>query len=353
MAGFGRSSQVPDGLPPPGPAPGPSVRLAVALLLVTVSVVVIACGGAARPSWTLAPVLSPAVATFACPPGSSPDEPGPVDQERPSRNAHATVAFDVQVGRIVLLVRSERSTAETWTFDVCTNRYTRMDPEREPPASSGLVYDADSDTTVAINGRSTWTYDFEADAWTEKSGSIVAPNAATGLAYDPVSGLVVAATDRELWTYDVETDMWTRTGAAPWSDSAAIAYDGSIDRIVADTGSATWLFDIRARTWTRRNDPSPCVWGMATYPPTLVVYDGSVDRTVVVSCGVRFAYDALADRWESMLDVPGSFPESMAYDAVNERLVGIGEIQDGVLAFDLSTRERIVLLEPVEGQAAR
>jgi hypothetical protein len=82
----------------------------------------------------------------------------------------------------------------------------------------------------------------------------------------------------------------------------------------------------------------------------VIVYDEAAKRTVV-SCGTRAAYDATADRWEFMTDIPGSFPSSMAFDVANGRLVGIGEIQDGVVAFDLATREQIILLEPVRGQA--
>ena len=44
-------------------------------------------------------------------------------------------------------------------------------------------------------------------------------------------------------------------------------------------------------------------------------------------------------------------PSSMAFDIANERLVGIGEIQDGVFAFDLQTREQTILVEPVRGPA--
>lgn len=80
--------------------------------------------------------------------------------------------------------------------------------------------------------------------------------------------------------------------------------------------------------------------------PDVIAYDEVAERTVV-SCGTRAAYDATAGRWEFMTDIPGSFPSSMAFDNVNERLVGIGEIQDGVFAFDLATREQIILLEPV------
>ena len=41
---------------------------------------------------------------------------------------------------------------ETWTFDVCTNEWTQMSPTGDIAGelSAGLVYDADSDLTVAF-----------------------------------------------------------------------------------------------------------------------------------------------------------------------------------------------------------
>jgi hypothetical protein len=68
-------------------------------------------------------------------------------------------------------------------------------------------------------------------------------------------------------------------------------------------------------------------------------------------------YDATADRWETLneADHGGSLPLSMAYDPVNRRLVGwrAHPFDPGdVIAFDLVTRERTVLLEPSQGQPA-
>jgi hypothetical protein len=295
---------------------------------------------------------APSVA-FACPPGSTPDKPGPVDQERPARSSSPAIAFDRRAGRIVLLAPSAGAAAETWTFDVCSNVYARMRPAWEPVMfeASHLVYDGDSGVTIATDGRTTWAYDLGANTWTQMSAPPAAADpAAPSLAFDPVSGVVTAAFGRELWSYDFGNDLWTLVSGAPWSGSAVLAHDASVDRIVADAGSETWLYDMRSGTWSRGTDPTFCAWGMAMVLPDVIVYDEATKRTVV-ACGTRAAYDATADRWEFMTDIPGSFPSSMAFDIVNERLVGVGEVQDGVVAFDLQTREQIILLEPVSGQA--
>ena len=78
-------------------------------------------------------VVPPVGQVFECPPGSTPDEPGPVDQARPRRWPWSAMAFDRRAGRLVALADTGDG-VETWTFDVCTNTWTRMHPNREPPS---------------------------------------------------------------------------------------------------------------------------------------------------------------------------------------------------------------------------
>lgn len=304
-------------------------------------------------------VIPPIGEVFACPAGSTPDEPGPIDQVRPPDDPSA-VAFDRRAGRLVAVTNAGDG-IQTWTFDVCTNSWARMDPVREPPSFEAvhLVYDVDSDTTIAAEmGKPTWAYDLQADTWTRKG---VPPDIANerwfGWTYDPESGLVIVAADDEVWSYDVDIDRWTRISRAPWSSGATLAYDGTVDRIVAYTRTATWLLDIRSGTWSKSIADSPAVyslWGMNDYAP-VILYDTAAGRTVVADLqGRTAAYDATEDRWEilSAETGPGVRPQLpfSVYDPVNERLVGLNA--DSVLAFDLTTRERIVLLEPTEGRSA-
>jgi hypothetical protein len=318
-------------------------------------------------------VVPPVGPAFECPPGSTPDEPGPVDQARPPQNSNASVAFDRRAGRLVAF-----TSAETWTFDVCTNTWTQQHPDQEPLGVDGwslFVYDVDSDLTIAVdrNDGTVWAYDLQADIWTRKGNG---PVAARLGAYDPLTGLVVAATDAdpaELWTYDVETDTWTPIDRTKGPDYAAIAYDASVDRLVAYGDAAygshpyeTWLFDIRSGTWSRSAAERPAVVGWLTAPG--LVYDEAAERTVVLMRTPVTAYDATADRWETLPEAPATwpyadwpYPGAMVYDAVNRRLVGLGQTQGtpdvdippgGVEALDLVKGERRVLLERVGGQAA-
>jgi hypothetical protein len=159
------------------------------------------------------------------------------------------MAFDRHAGKLVALAGTVAGPVETWTFDVCTNTWTRMHPDREPqPGGFGqLVYDVDSDLTIASDGVRMWAYDLGADTWTQKGP--FAPSSDPGSPglrfYDPVSGFVVALGDDgvgdtlglALWSYEVETDTWTPIRQA---DPLAIgphygffAYDASVDRLVA------------------------------------------------------------------------------------------------------------------------
>jgi len=173
------------------------------------------------------PILSETVAgvpppAATCPPGATPDLPGPVDQVRPGEGpwTNQAAVFDTHAGRIVYL----DETGETWTFDVCTNTWHQMNPTWVPygdPKVSpvrdvgGLVYDIDSDRTIAFGPRFVSVYDATTNTWTRQSRE---PNAdldlgwLPGAVYDPISGLVVLQTQRGSVVYDVDTDAWTPLG---------------------------------------------------------------------------------------------------------------------------------------------
>jgi hypothetical protein len=354
--------------------PAPSTRLAWVLLLLAGLLAAMVGGllvAGSRPPQDLAVVVPPAVVTpvgqvFECPPGSTPDEPGPVDEARPPQDSNAAVAFDRRAGRLVAFT-SAGNAPETWTFDVCTNTWLEMHPNRQPPGSESaqLGYDVDSEITILASNRSVWAYDLRADTWTEKRA---APTVnAVSLAYDPVSGLVVVADYSDLklmWNYDVETDTWTPIDQAnEGPDSVVIAYDASVDRLVAYGDGAggsppyeTWLFDIRTGAWSRSAAERPAVVAWLTAPR--VAYDEAAGKTVVLLRHPLTAYDASADRWEVLAEAEATwpYPGRMVYDPVNRRLVGLGQTlgtpdidipPGGVEALDLVKGERRVLLEPV------
>ncbi len=327
-------------------------------------------------------VVPPVGQVFECPPGSTPDEPGPVDQPRPTVLPDMT--FDREAGRLVGLADGGIGEAETWTFDVCTNTWTRMHPNREPPTGTGwLVYDVDSDVTIASDGIWTWVYDLKANTWTKKGDEPSIDDVSDIRFYDPVSGRVVAlgpdpyddTLGLEPWGYEVETDTWTPIPQAEppvvGDHNERFAYDASVDRLVAyakswgpagDAEARTWLFDLRTGIWSETGAVTPGfsfgIWGVG---PS-IAYDEAAERTVMLGQGHSAAYDATADRWETRYGwstsedwqvACGTRPEcrvqpSMVYDPVNERLVVYGAVAevvpDDLLAFDTRTGEWTVLL---------
>jgi hypothetical protein len=361
------------------PSPVWVLLLLAGLLLVLVGGMLVAGSQQRR----LPAVVPPVGQVFECPPGSTPDKPGPVDQARPPEadmGVAFDIAFDRRSGRLVE-VTSAGTGVETWTFDVCTNTWTQMHPYREPPAFgwAKLGYDIDSDVTIlasndrdpSVAGVNVWVYDLQADTWTEKGAAPT--DAMVSLAYDPVSGLVVAAgiadpPNVQMWTYEVGSDTWTPIQQANGGPDVAanrpvIAYDDSVDRMVAYVAGEpeTWLFDVRTGTWSRSSAQTPVVTrGLG--PPS-IEYDEAAERTVIMAWAAA-AYDASADRWEMLvagsLSKRGMPTATMVYDPVNERLVGPGPHQnaDGVhvgrapvFAFDPGTRKWTTLLEPGEPQA--
>jgi hypothetical protein len=320
----------------------------------------------APPPGTPPPRVAVAVGPVpTCPPGSTPDTPGPVAQARPPFSPWAS-AFDRRAGRVVLvapITPDDGPGVATWTFDVCTNTWTRMHPNREPPTLwARLVYDVDSDVTLLVSSRSVWAYDLRANTWTEKG----AATTASLQAYDPVSGFVVAGRPgpTTLVNYDVETDTWTpiHQANAP-EEHGVIAYDASVDGVVAyngyNAGHETWLLDIRTGNWSKSQVVAPHVLDWLTFPA--IAYDEAAKRTVIGGNVRLAAYDATADRWETV-----EFPDpdawhgvSIVYDPVNDRLVVLPDSWEswsdgtsaGVVAIDLVTREWTVLLEPGLGQS--
>ena len=368
-------------------------RLAWTLLLVAGLLAAMVGGlllAGSQPRTALPAVVPPVLPTAECPAGSNPDTPGPVGQARPPVAFTSPMAFDRRAGRIVMLAGVEGYHAQTWTFDLCTNTWTRMADAPFDGGSDALVYDVDSDLTITVETASgrVWAYDLASDTWTAKG---LAPMTGYGgggrprLVYDPVSGDVIQAyaakpdlnpdlsrVHPDVWSYDVETDTWTPVAAVGVSASVLLAYDPAVDRLVAydieSYGAGTRLVDLRDGTWRDAAAGTPDIPINWILPGTEVTYDESSRRTVIFNLGRMIAYDAVADSWSTIIEEPTSpgWPRCLGprcrafattiYDPVNERLVVYGgqyqdtsstpAVQDdSVLAYDLATRTWSVLLE--------
>lgn len=331
-------------------------------------------------------VVPPVGPALACPPGSSPDEPGPVNQMRPP--GAGPLAFDRVAGKIVML-----EGAETWAFDVCSNNWTLMQSGWRRPTGLALVYDPGAELVIGVDYPEhpaaspphAWAYSFANNTWTRRGP---APEYVARLWYDAASAQVTAwatASDQEpgtLWTYDVASDAWAAVGELEvlggygWNTPGdLLAYDAGLDRVVVTDpgGDRTRLLDVQTGTVLDARALAPwagaCGWFVSMYcyggvAGAAIAYDDHAVRTVFLVGGNLFAYDAAAGRWDTLYG-PGDTSAavassdaafgalareswSMVWDPLNGRLVVPGGAGGTVLAFDSTTREWTVLLERSE-----
>ncbi len=338
------------------------------------------------------PVLSTTAANTAppsatCPAGTDPNAPGPADQERPEPGwaGNLAGAFDHHTGRIVYV----DTLGETWTFDVCTNTWHRMDPTGAVlgELSAGLVYDVDSDVTIALGFEHISVYDANANTWTQPANDIIGVGDGLivpfGAVYDPVSGLIITSTpalaeaadpDRwDLWAYDVDTDEWTLLSPVPIDRTTPcctqidlLGYSQEIDRLIlttyADSKEATLLVDPRTGETNVISTPTSGVnlgWPSAAYGPaadTVYVTDHGdpFGSTGLAMCG----FDTGTLIWECN-PAPDPVPAHTVFaavvgDPINDRLILINGVygnwwanaDSDVWAIDPETGEWTELLEP-------
>jgi hypothetical protein len=343
----------------------------------------------------------PAQAT--CPPGTNPDTPGPADQDRPAIE-YGAVAFDRHAGMIIALTPDNFPRPRTWTFDVCTNTWQRMNPPEEPAWNDPvtLVYDADSDRTLGFARDRLWSYDLAADRWTvvrwftEEIPYITGWGSGdrTAAVYHDPSGLVIVYDGQAVWAYDIETDTMapvrqlpdaTRpAGTGLPADITIVVYDRARNLLIAasaapggvlrqeglqqesdwaawlaDTSMEIWAFDPETGAWRLLPSevPARIVWEGAGYffgPVSRATFDAATGVTVFISAdGWVEAYDGERS-WSVHPGQPVAGDAADAgrcatlepvYDAVNGRIVcqaGGG----GATAFSTSTGTWRWLLEP-------
>lgn len=353
----------------------------------------------------LAATVAKATAPNAmCPAGSDPNQPGALGQARPSVGPGPSLpaAMDTHSGRIVAVAEASGG-IETWTFDVCTNTWTLMQPSGwSPPAGvRNLVYDADSDVVVSI-GQAVGAYDVDANRWTQRHPTPSSSNwFRHDAVYDPVSGLIVVRLleSSEMWAYDVDGDTWTkiRQGAmSPPGDSAIspsagpsfshqhFAYEQAADRIVLYAGDnssgpgvwdgagteMTWTYDLRTGEWTIEDTVTPEL-SIGWFSSGSMVYDEVTRRTIIPADGVVAGYDAKMHEWEILWESPSEGPAygagtgvhhrigaAAVYDPINNRMIVIGGTarmldeepfwvpMDDVWAYDAGTASWSELLAP-------
>lgn len=303
------------------------------------------------------PVLATATALptpepAGCPAGTDPNVPGPSDQLRPTtvEDDHDGT-FDRRTGRVIYVDTMQR----TWAFDVCTNTWQDLQPAGIPIDES-LVYDVDSDVTIALGPGTFSVYDAKTNEWTRPSIEVVGappPPDFSGVVYDPVSGLVITTSRDQIWGFDVETNRLTYIGVVPGGGQLA-GYAADIDRLVFVATPATVLVDPRTgeATMPSTGEVPFAGWGWYDFFDAAgSVFIGATVDGPGEACGFNprtlawdYCYEGLSPRIESFA--------SRVEDSINGRVIlldhrnTIGAEGDDVWALDLASGEMTELLAP-------
>ncbi len=338
-----------------------------------------------------------------CPPGSDPDALGPSGQEGPIRGDGA-MAFDRHAGRIVALANDDQPGRRTYTFDVCTNTWQWMEPwGAEQPLWDDpvrLVYDADSDRTLAFEADRVWSYDLAADRWTME-GRFASPirgiagwgsGDRTAAVYHEPSGLVIVYDGESMWAYDVDTNSMTTvrqlpdvsppTGSGVPEGVTAVVYDRDRDLLIAAAATPDelrsrdasflrsdsrpywawvetaaleiWAFDPGTSRWRLMPSqvPAGVLWQDSGYfvgPANRVSFDEASGVTLFMSSdGWTEVYDGQRG-WRAHPSAGNrSWCDSLdpVYDPINGRIVCRAGSLGGVAAFSTATGQWRWLVEP-------
>lgn len=261
-----------------------------------------------------------------CPQGSEPDRPGPASQARPLLYERGvSAAVDAQSGMVVVV----DDIGATWTFDLCTNTWTKP-PVRgpAPPEWPRLVYDAVSDLTYAVGDAEILGFDVESATWSVVSTRDEELDGASGynrVVLDPEHRTVYVynAGNGELSSYDVVHDSWTRIAQGkvhpPVGVHGLAAFDASVGRIVlkvlysaegplTDTGeprstppvpvySQTWTFDPATGTWAKVHTTTPELLLLSYFPGGEMTYDTTSRTSVAFAEGRLATFDATTGGW--------------------------------------------------------
>jgi hypothetical protein len=204
----------------------------------------------------------------------------------PPARTGAAMAYDPNIGKLVLFGASEPVAADTWTYDGKT--WIQDHPATSPakwsygvfaPDGLSMAYDPAIGKLVLVGGEGTWTYD--KTTWTKRSPGLGVYGPVTSYLVGPVTydaalnklvvyGKMLVNYGGWTWTYDGKT--WTKQSAPPGpglTDGWSLAYDPAVGHTVLFGGvsfdptdrtgfgwqvNETWTYD--GKTWTKQSPPT-------------------------------------------------------------------------------------------------
>ena len=216
---------------------------------------------------------------------------------------------------------------DTWTYSTATGTWKDMRPSDAPSSQDGpgMAYDESHGVVVLLtDGHETWTYNVSSNTWRN-----MAPTAFPTdryeykLAYDRAHDTIVAVLGcdnrfawfrrwnySDVWTYDVDANTWTNRSPSRsplWRSGYSLAYDSARGETVMFGGShsewngSTWLprddgflwrFNLSTDAWTSESLP-PGLMEKSSCP--IVYIDGS--QSMVTFGGTSSNRSFMGDTW--------------------------------------------------------
>jgi N-acetylneuraminic acid mutarotase len=299
-----------------------------------------------------------------------------VDSPPPLPRGYHRMTYDIESDRVLLFGGATNPFrgpyfADTWTYEVDTNTWTKMEPEVSPPVGEGpFAYDAQSDRAIMFVGAElemplaplseTWAYDTNTDTWTNMEPAVAPPGLlGARMAYDAESDRMILfsgmdsmayMTDgifvyiNETWAFDFDSNTWTQmapTTSPPPGNYFAMAYDAGADRVIVtgvlgtEFSDDTWVYDFNTDTWEMRETAeSP---GSRSLPA--MVYAADTGQMILFGGGPElsdysvtvqddtWSYDFDSNTWTELH--PETFPSArgwhaMAYSTAADRVILFG-----------------------------
>jgi N-acetylneuraminic acid mutarotase len=307
----------------------------------------------------------------------------------PAPRAYHEMVYDSE-SDVIILTHGQFSwpdslPEETWAYSVNSNIWTNKITSTKPRGVAGhaIAYDSKNDVIIMFGGgydvdkstSETWVYDYNSNAWENKTPSL-SPPARVGheMVYDVQSERLILVGGRQdllqnslfyndVWSYNYESNTWTNVTPstnpqARWYFS--MVYDFHADRTILfggytkiDWGSPifrqgfkedTWAFDLESTNWTElnpSNHPEPRGYTSAIYHnqmDRMILYGGWNEEQDVLH-NDTWSYDFNTNNWSQVdINSPGIRTHAtMAYDNESNLAVLFGGYTDPYNVFSDST----------------
>jgi len=195
------------------------------------------------------------------------------------RSGHA-MAYDSQADRPIVFGGGTQGgfVSDTWAYDFNTNVWANLSSLGHPSARilHSMVYDSLSARTVIFGGyasdvhwtNQTWAYAYFTNTWTNLTpAASPSPRVSHAMAYNVRSDrtilfggdISVLTGNNETWSYDLDANVWTEmhpTTSPPARAEHAMVYDTRADRILMFGGRFEGPAD-PGGTWSYPSGRSP------------------------------------------------------------------------------------------------